>query len=259
MPDGRWLPSLALSALLIFNACGRSRALAEEGLKSSAEGKQISALEFFDRALKSNAKEPLALYGKGMLLTEEKITEDIAISMLSQAIGEPGLKEKFSALARLKLAEIYAGRGDKDEALAQLDKLSGNSKLVGGAGVQRIAATYLKLKDTKHAQESLTAHLEAEPGDEATQLYLVKLYLFVRKDNSAATNECRRYGLKKETTVKPVLICAKILINSGDFAAAANLLDAHAQKPGLPAEALHDLRESISRKRGKFPIVEQDF
>jgi tetratricopeptide (TPR) repeat protein len=77
--------------ILIVSSCGRSRALAEEGLKRLDQRKYTSALELFDRALRSDPNEALALYGKGTLLAEEQITEQIALSMLNQSVQQTSL------------------------------------------------------------------------------------------------------------------------------------------------------------------------
>jgi len=250
--------AFTLALVLGFFACGRSRALAQEGLMRLAEGKQTSALELFDRALDSNANEPLALYGKGMLLAEEKITEKMAVSHLTQAIKDSRLSEALVAHARLRLAEIYALRGEREDALTELDKLAGNSKLLSGRGVERVATTYLKLKDTKHALEALSAHLEIEPQDEQALLFLMKLHILVQKDTPAALKECRRYASAKPTLPRVTKVCTKILSNAVDFTAALNLLDTHSANKAVGVEGEIELRDSLKR-RGKFTFAEADF
>ena len=105
MHPARFLPVLFL--LTVFH-CGRARAMSEEGLMRMEQGKNTSALEMFDRALRSNGKEPLALYGKGMLLAEEPITEEIALSMLQLAVQQTPLPEKYRVRAYLRTAETVS-------------------------------------------------------------------------------------------------------------------------------------------------------
>ncbi|HNE21098.1 MAG TPA: hypothetical protein PLF85_15360, partial [Turneriella sp.] len=98
MKTTRWLRWKVLLLVVVVaattTAC-RARALAEEGILRMEQGKQTSALELFDRALRSNAQEPLALYGKGMLLADEQITQEIALAMLRQATQQSSLPEKY--------------------------------------------------------------------------------------------------------------------------------------------------------------------
>ncbi len=240
--------------------CGRSRAIAEEGLARLDQGKQTSALEHFDRALRDKPDEALALYGKGMLLAEELITEQIALSMLTQAVQQPSLSEKYRIRAYLKIAEIFAQRGQKDDAVQNLSKISGTQKLADGRHVRRVAAIYLKLKEKDRAREALTAYLEANPQDEETDFYLSRLYTLDLKDPKSAAKRCTRIDWQKSQLPRYLLACTKITAAQGDFAQALVLIDLYVKKAGQTVtKEINDLREAITRKRGRFDVAETDF
>jgi tetratricopeptide (TPR) repeat protein len=254
------LCALLLIFLLFFLNCGRSRAIAEEGLARLEQGKQTSALEHFDRALRDKPDEALALYGKGMLLSEELITEQIALSMLTQAVQLPTLGEKYRIRAYLKISEIYAQRGLKDDAVQNLAKISGTQKFADGRHVRRVAAIYLKLKEKDRAREALSAYLEANPQDEETDLYLERLYSLELKDSKSAAKRCASIDWQKSQLARYLLTCTKITAAQGDFARALVLIDLYIKKAGSTVtKEINDLREAITRKRGRFDVADSDF
>lgn len=252
-----------LTAALLVAAigCGRSRTLANEGLKLMEAGKNTSALELFDRALKSNSREPLALYGKGMLLAEEPITQEIALAMLKNATQETELKDSQRTRAYLRLAEIYATRGEKEEAMMNLGKVSGSARPVDGYGMRRLVGIYLTLKEKDRAREALTAYLETHPQDEETEYFLLKLYALHLKDNKASARLCAKVDWQKSRIPKYLINCSKALAIVNDYTTALSLLDLHSKRAGtatVPAE-INELREAIVRKRGRFELSEADF
>ncbi|HNJ64930.1 MAG TPA: hypothetical protein PKW28_03480, partial [Turneriella sp.] len=195
MKTTRWLRwkvlLLAVMVAATTTAC-RARALAEEGILRMEQGKQTSALELFDRALRSDAQEPLALYGKGMLLADEQITQEIALAMLRQATQQSSLPEKYRVRGFLRVAEIFADRKDKEEALQNLARITAAQRLADGQNVRRQAEIYLKLKEKDRAREVLTAYLEGHGSDETTEYFLLKLYVVTMKDLKAAGKLCQR-------------------------------------------------------------------
>lgn len=223
-------------------------------------GKQTSALELFDRALRSNANEPLALYGKGILLADEQITEEIALSMLRQAAQQSGLAEKYRVRAYLRMAEIYAARKEKDEAMQNLSRITGSARLADGLNVRRQAGIYLILKEKDRAREVTTAFLEAHPEDEETEYFLLRLYAITMKDLKAAGKLCQKVNWNKSQHPRYLYNCARIQAALGDFTAALTLTDLFIKRAGqsVPKEA-SELREAIGRKRGKFEPAEADF
>lgn len=223
------------------------------------QGKHTSALELFDRALRSNAQEPLALYGKGMLLAEEPITEQIALSMLQQAVQQTDLKEKHRVRAHLRIAEIYARRKDKDEALQSLSKVSGTARTVGGDTVRKVAEIYLQLKEKDRARESITAFLDTHPQDEETEYFLLRLYVVEFKDIKSGHRLCQKVDWQKSQSPRYLLNCTRVSAASGDFATAQKLVDLYVKRAGNPPKEVNDLREAIGRKRGKFEPVATDF
>lgn len=242
-------------------SCGRSRTLANEGIKLMEAGKNTSALELFDRALKSNSREPLALYGKGMLLAEEPITQEIALSMLKSATQESDLKDKQRTRAYLRLAEIYAARSDRDEAMLNLGKVSGSARPVDGDGMRRLVGIYLTLKEKERAREALTAYLETHPQDEETEFFLLKLYTLHLKDPKASARLCAKVDWQKSRVAKYLLNCSKALAVVNDYTTALSLLDLYVKRVGtaaVPAE-INELRDAIAKKRGRFELSEADF
>lgn len=224
-------------------------------------GKNTSALELFDRALKSNSREPLALYGKGMLLAEEPITQEIALAMLKSATQESELKDKQRTRAYLRLAEIYASRSDKDEAMLHLGKVSGSARPVDGDGMRRLVGIYLTLKEKERAREALTAYLENHPKDEETEFFLLKLYTIHLKDTKAAARLCAKVDWQKSRLPKYLLNCSRTLAAVNDYTTALSLLDLHTKRVGnaaVPAE-INELRDAIQKKRGRFDLSEADF
>lgn len=249
-----------MAGAALFAGCGRARALSEEGLLRLEQGKQTSALELFDRALRSNPHEGTALYGKGILLSEEQITEEIALTMLKQAVQQGDLKEKYRIRALVRISEITAKRKDKDETLQNLSKISGAMRAVDGATLRRMAAIYLQLKEKDRAREVITAYLESNPADEETEYYLLRLYAIELKDAKAAAKLCGKVDWQKSRLPRYMLNCSRISATVNDYTTALNLIDLYLKRPGMVADkVINDLREGIVRKRGKFDPVEADF
>lgn len=257
----KFAPVVLLLGLFVFTAMGcRARALAEEGILRMEQGKQTSALELFDRALRSDAQEPLALYGKGMLLADELITQEIALAMLRQATQQSSLPEKYRVRGFLRVAEIFADRKDKEEALQNLARITAAQRLADGQNVRRQAEIYLKLKEKDRAREVLTAYLEGHGSDETTEYFLLKLYVITLKDLKAAGKLCQRVAWQKSQNNKYLLNCARVTAALNDYTGALALTDLYIRRSGepVPKEA-SELREAIGRKRGKFEPAEADF
>lgn len=257
----RFCRIILFPSILAVAAMGcRARALAEEGITRMEQGKQTSALELFDRALRSNAQEPLALYGKGMLLADEQITQEIALAMLRQATQQSSLPEKYRVRGFLRLAEIFAERNDKEEALQNLARITAAQRLADGQNVRRQAEIYLKLKEKERAREVLTAYLEGHGSDETTEYFLLKLYVVTLRDLKSAAKLCQRVVWQKSQNNKYLLNCARVAAALNDYTGALALTDLYIRRSGdpVPKEA-SELREAIGRKRGKFEPAEADF
>jgi tetratricopeptide (TPR) repeat protein len=249
---------LTVLVFCVVLGCGRSRALAEEGLLRLEQGKQTSALELFDRALRGNSQEALALYGKGILLSEEQITEEIALTMLKQAVQQNDLKEKYRVRAFLRIAEISVKRNDKEETLQNLSKISGTTRVIDSQTLRRMTALYLQLKEKDRAREAMTAFLETHPADEETEYLLLRLYVTQLKDLKAAGKLCAKVEWQKSRLPKYLLNCTRVLAALNDYTTAITLADLYLKREGTVKE-VNELRESILRKRGKFEPVEADF
>lgn len=249
----------ALLLVLLLLSC-RARALAEEGIMRMEQGKETSALELFDRALRSNPEEPLALYGKGMLLSEEQITREIALAMLRQATQNSKLPEKYRVLGYLRLAEIFAERKLRDDAMQSLANLTEAQRLINGKIARRQAEIYLKLNEKDRAREVLTAYLEGHSDDVETEYALLKLYAVTLKDLKSANKLCRKADWQKNLNDKYLLNCARISAALNDYTAALALVELYLKRvKAAPPKEAHDLRDAINRKRGKFELTEADF
>lgn len=250
----------AFIAALSAVSCGRARALAEEGIERMKNGKETSALELFDRALRSNEKESLALYGKGMLLSEEEITQGIALAMLKQAVESNTLQSEYQVKAYLKIAQIYTMRKNKSEALQNLAHITGASRLSDGETVRKQAALYLDLNEKNRAREVVTAYLEGNADDEATEYFLLKLYVFKLREPALALKLCSKEDWGKVKNAKFILNCARLKAGDKDFKVAGTLLDEYAKRGGQSvSKEVSELRDAFGRKRGKFEPVEADF
>ncbi|MBV6492706.1 MAG: hypothetical protein LDLANPLL_00703 [Turneriella sp.] len=241
-------------------ACGRAKALAEEGVIRLEQGKQTSALELFDRALRSDPKEPLALFGKGILLSEEQITEEIARAMLIQAAQQEALPEKFRAQAYLRIAELAATHNERDTVLQNLAKISAASPAVDKNVVRRMTTLYLQLKEKNRAREILTLYRENHKAESEVDYTLFRLYALDLKDFKAAAKLCAKVNWKEKVPEKYGLNCARIFAAVNDFPAALELIDGYIARKGNATEKqVSELRENIVRKRGKFEPNEADF
>ncbi|MCS6971936.1 MAG: tetratricopeptide repeat protein [Turneriella sp.] len=251
-----FLGGLALALLLV--AC-RARALAEEGIRRMEEGKHTTALDLFDRALRSNPTEPLALYGKGILLAQEPITQEIALSMLRQAVEQAKLPPKYHTEALLRAAEIFAARNKKDEALQQLARIPSEARLADGNVVGRLVSLYLQLKEITRARELLVAYLETHRDDWAREYLLFRLYLTHLKEPKAAGRFCRKELWPDQVPAKYILNCARLSVALGEYAAAEQLLAQYGKRSAVNEDEVRSLRDAIARKRGKWDFSESDF
>lgn len=101
----RKLVIVVFYALFLFH-CHNANSLAREGLKNLEQGKKITALKFFEEALDANKKNPLALYGKGKIMTESPLTMSLGQKMIESAL--PKLEPGYKADAVISLGKSYA-------------------------------------------------------------------------------------------------------------------------------------------------------
>ncbi len=85
--------------------CQAGERAAREGIELLHSGNAVSALDRFDRALAAQPNHPLALFGKGMILSRSEATRPLARRYLEAAIKrlpDPGLQtEAFVELLRI--------------------------------------------------------------------------------------------------------------------------------------------------------------
>ncbi len=111
----------------------------------------IGARTFRPRAAQQCA-ELLALYGKGMLLSEEQITEgNIALTMLKQAVQRGDLKKNTASARSCVLPKLRVNGMRRN--LKTLPKISSAMRIIDSATLRRMAQIYLQLKRKDRARE----------------------------------------------------------------------------------------------------------
>ena len=104
---------LLLSIILCISstvACNFSHKLAQEGIKHLEKGEEITALTFFEKSLKQEPKQPLALYGKGKLLAQSIITSHVAQDMLKMSLNTLSKQDqKYAEDIYIILARLAGG------------------------------------------------------------------------------------------------------------------------------------------------------
>lgn len=100
-----------LSVKVIFLAmitlsCARSEKYSRSGITLLEQGKSVSALAQFEKALMIDESDELALYGKGLILAKSPYTYDLAEKMIKSSLAHLPEK-KYKVNAYNALIEIY--------------------------------------------------------------------------------------------------------------------------------------------------------
>ena len=188
-----------------FTGCKNADYYAHEGLKHLQQGHKITALRNFETAYEKDKDNPLALYGKGIILIDSGITIDMGLESLEKAI--PGLSDiEYKADAYLKLARGYKGLKKDTKAIHKLEEAIKNK--VDDARIYHVlAGLYLNLPvkkedKKKNFERALTLYQEGVkrfPEDAAlnreygihllTDLKLeIEALQFLEKSNVASAN-----------------------------------------------------------------------
>ncbi|MCS6984221.1 MAG: hypothetical protein NZM25_03710 [Leptospiraceae bacterium] len=106
--------SLFFLGLLAVGFCRSPDSYTSMGFAYLNQGKPSHALYFFNKALQQQSDHSLALYGKGILLSENPITYPLAKSCLEKALAkELGEKERLLAYEKLILMALREGKAQE--------------------------------------------------------------------------------------------------------------------------------------------------
>ncbi|MDH4200263.1 MAG: tetratricopeptide repeat protein [Spirochaetia bacterium] len=155
-----------LGIFLIFS-CNNANSLAKEGLKNLDQGKKITALKYFEEALDSNKKNPIALYGKGKIMTESTLTLSLGQKLLENSI--PKLGDEYKVDAILTLARSYARTNLYDKAIKLLEESTSAEPAFPDLYID-LSFYYIQTLEKTKARNILAKGLEANP--KAVSLYL---------------------------------------------------------------------------------------
>ncbi len=140
--------------------CSNAKQLALQGLEAYDEGKKITALRYFEEALKKDAGNPYALYGKGRLMLDSTITIDIGKRMLRDSID--GLPPQYQTKAYLALAQSYAMTNQYEEALKILDEAEDNNLMSAELAIENIRYNIL-LRNFTLSRNRIVKYIERFP------------------------------------------------------------------------------------------------
>ena len=104
---------------LFLENCKQSNKFALEGIKELEHGRNITALTFFDRVLKNDPDNVIALYGKGKILITKALTLNIGIEMLKTALKSEDLDIKYKQDICIVLSSVL----DNKEIITLLSKI----------------------------------------------------------------------------------------------------------------------------------------
>ncbi len=133
--------------------CKNAENYAREGVKHLDKGEDVTALYFFEKALQADEDYALALYGKGRLLLQNKITKNDGKAMVERALPRlenPAIKEK----AYLIIAEFYNKEANTSKAIEYLENAL-KEKIISPKTLGKLALYYSKAGDNKKALELL--------------------------------------------------------------------------------------------------------
>lgn len=161
-----------LASFIFIVNCQSSNSLAKEGLKYLEQGKKITALKFFEDALNANKKNPIALYGKGKIMTESNLTMGLGQKLIESAI--PRLEAPYKIDAVISLGKSYAATNLYNRAIKVL-----NTSISEGSQSPEIymdlSFYYLQTLETNQARNSLLKGLAVFPKSVPLYLSLASL------------------------------------------------------------------------------------
>jgi tetratricopeptide (TPR) repeat protein len=160
--------------LLSLLNCRNSNFYAKEGIKNLHDGKKITALKFFEEALDSNKKNPLALYGKGKIMLESSLTMTLGQKLVENSLEK--LDAEYLSDAYISLAKSFAMTNLYDKAIEILEK--GLEKNSSSPDIYRdLAFYYSQTLNYNKAKSVLSKGVEMFPEDADLSLELSNLYI----------------------------------------------------------------------------------
>jgi lipopolysaccharide biosynthesis regulator YciM len=206
-----WLGvSLAVSAL---PGCHNSNSLARQGLKNLEQGKKITALKFFEEALDANKKNPLALYGKGKIMTESTLTMSLGQKLIESAL--PKLDSEYKTDAILSLGKSYAATNLYSRAI----KVMENSLAEGTHDPEiyiDLSFYNLQILEKNQARNVLLKGLQANPKSVRLYITLSNLDLKYFHDNYSALQSLEKAWQIEKNNQDVVKSIAVLYYKTGD-------------------------------------------
>ena len=189
-------PLLYLVICFAFIKCNNANSLAKEGLKHLDQGKKITALKYFEEALDSNKKNPIALYGKGKIMTESSLTMNLGQKLLENSI--PKLDPEYKSDAILTLARSYARTNLYDRAIKLIEENISAPSASPDLYID-LSFYYIQTLEKNKGRNILEKGLEANPKSMSLYLALanVDLKYFNNSTSALATLE-KAYNIEHD-------------------------------------------------------------
>jgi tetratricopeptide (TPR) repeat protein len=139
----------------------------------------------------------------------------------------------------MKIAEYYLKNNNPEKAVEYLEKVTEIQPESANSGYRIIAEYYLKNNDLQKAVEYLKKAIEVQPNSAESLWALGELYLNLRQIQDALPVYRKLLQLTGNPTVKQRL--AELLVESGEYGEAAELLDAIIQSGSRNVEEVRIL------------------
>jgi len=158
---------IILAIAVYVSGCRNANSLAREGFKYLEQGKKITALKYFEEALDANKKKPLALYGKGKIMTESALTMNLGQKLIESAL--PKLEKEYKPDAVKSLAKSYAMENLYSKAIKVLENALTDG--IHDPGIYLDLSFYTgQILERSKARNILRKGIEMNP--DASSLYL---------------------------------------------------------------------------------------
>ncbi|MCB1199192.1 MAG: hypothetical protein KDK41_01000 [Leptospiraceae bacterium] len=235
-----------ISALLILPACSRSEKISRNGLQLLKQGKTLSALAEFEKALAINENDPLAQYGKGRILARNQVTRQIAEDLIRTAL--PELNEvdlqtgAYEVLLELRIKPVEDKRKIKD-LLTEIENLRLQSPqfLLAKATLTNDRQTRLKIYNSAR---------ELYPQDIEIFQTLLKFTAVELKDHKAVKELLADKNLSTEENRQNYFTAVWL---TGDKTKAIEFVNTVLQIPDLPEKEKNLWKKILEEtKSGRF-------
>lgn len=158
---------LLILFILQAAACQNSEELALKGMEALNEGKKVTALRFFEEALRKDKKQPLSLFGKGKILLDSPYTYRLGQQMIHESLDS--LEPPYKETAYLALADSYSRSNQYQRAIEVLKKAE-EKKMKSQLICSRQVYYKMQMRQFKSAQKKVDSCLEKFPGNTRLQL-----------------------------------------------------------------------------------------